>query len=334
VIGQTSPAISAMAINAFVIALGAVMVMRGELSLGGIVAVQLIAGLLAGPVAAIATSLTQVQEATGALMRVGDILENPVDPAFSLESQTALPKQRTGVLTLRGVTFGFNAGTPVFSNVDLDLVPGRFVALLGPSGTGKSSLAKICAGLASPHQGQVLLDGIPLRDWDQGELRGELQYVPQVSAVFSGSLEDNITLWNGEMSNEAMVRAIEWAGLRPVIGKKRNGILTQIAGSDAELSGGEAQRLALARALARKPKLLILDETTSALDPRTEADILASLRASGAGVLLITHRRRTAMMCDEAVLLGHGRLLMRGEPARVLAGLEAVSAPIEERMTA
>src|SRR5690606_2871213 len=117
VIGQTSPAISAMAINAFVIALGAVMVMRGELSLGGIVAVQLIAGLLAGPVAAIGTSLTQVQEATGALMRVGDILENPVDPAFSLESQTALPKQRTGVLSLRGVTFGFNAGTPVFSNV-------------------------------------------------------------------------------------------------------------------------------------------------------------------------------------------------------------------------
>lgn len=335
VVGQTGPAISSLAINAFVIAMGAIMVMRGELTLGGIVAVQLIAGLLAGPVAALAGSLTQLQEASGALMRVGDLMENAVDPGFSAHSPAIHPENRAGVLSLRNVTFGFKTSEPIFSNVDFDLQPGRFVALLGPSGTGKSSLAKICAGLAAPQSGQVLLDGVPLSHWDQAALRSELQYVPQSSAVFSGSLEDNITLWNGEMGNEAMTRAIQWAGMSPVIGKKRNGILTQIAGADAELSGGEAQRLALARALARNPKILILDETTSALDPRTEADILQSLRASGAGVLLITHRRRTALMCDEAILMGQGRLLMRDEPSRVLSAFETLStSTIPERMSA
>lgn len=327
VIGQTGPAISSLAINAFVIAMGAIMVMRGELTLGGIVAVQLIAGLLATPVAALASSMTQLQEAAGALLRVGDLMENPVDPGFAAQSRATVPATRTGQLSLRNVTFGFKTGEPVFSNVDLDLQPGRFVALLGPSGTGKSSLAKICAGLVTPQSGQVLLDGLPLDDWDRAALRGELQYVPQNSAVFSGSIEDNITLWDADMDPEIGAQAMHWAGLRPVIAKKRNGVMTVLSGADAELSGGEAQRLALARALARNPKLLILDETTSALDPRTEADILQSLRASGAGILLITHRRRTAMMCDEAILMGGGQLLMRDDPAKVLAAFEGLGAP-------
>jgi ABC-type bacteriocin/lantibiotic exporter with double-glycine peptidase domain len=325
VIGETGPAISGLAINAFVIAIGAIMVMRGELTLGGIVAIQLISGLLAGPVAALASSLSNLQEAAGALMRVGDLMENPMEEGFSRQSPSSVPRQATGTLTLRGVSFGYKADEPIFSDVDFDLQPGRMVALLGPSGTGKSSLARICAGLIPPTSGEVMLDGIRLADWDQGALRGELQYVPQASAVFSGSLEDNITLWDADMKSDAMVNAVQWAGLAPVIGKKRNGVMTQLSGANAELSGGEAQRLALARALARRPKLLILDETTSALDPRTETDILNTLRRSGAGILLITHRRRTAMMCDEAVLLGQGRLLMRGEPNRVLSAFEIIS---------
>jgi ABC-type bacteriocin/lantibiotic exporter with double-glycine peptidase domain len=325
VIGETGPAISGLVINAFVIAVGAIMVMRGELTLGGIVAIQLISGLLAGPIAALASSLSSLQEAAGALLRVGDLMENPMEAGFARQSVSATPRQATGSLVLRNVGFGFKADEPVFSGVDLALQPGRMVALLGPSGTGKSTLAKICAGLVPPVSGEVLLDGIRLADWDQGALRSELQYVPQASAVFTGSLEDNISLWDAEMKPDAMANAVHWAGLAPVISKKRNGVMTQLSGANAELSGGEAQRLALARALARRPKLLILDETTSALDPRTETDILRTLRNSGAGILLITHRRRTALLCDEALLMGHGRLLLRGEPSRILSAFETVS---------
>src|SRR5690606_25903830 len=155
--------------------------------------------------------------------------------------------------------------------------PGRFVALLGPSGTGKSSLAKICAGLVHAQQGLVVFEGLPLVDWHQASLRRRLQYVPQNSALFSGTAEDNITLWDSDISAQDLANAIDWAGLRPVIGRKRMGLMTKIAAAEAELSGGETQRVALARALARAPRLLILDETTSALDPETESDILSSL---------------------------------------------------------
>jgi ABC-type bacteriocin/lantibiotic exporter with double-glycine peptidase domain len=322
VLGQIGPAISGLAINAFVITLGALMVMEGLLTLGGIIAVQLIAGLLAAPVAALAATLTQLQEAAGALLRVNDLLENPVETEFTTGREGRMPTQATGRLSLSGVGFGHKVDDLLFSDVALDLEPGRFVALLGASGCGKSTLARICAGLVHPQHGTVMLHGLPLADWDQSRLRRELQYVPQTSAVFTGSIEENITLWDNQISAEDLQKAIAWSGLAPVIARKRGGIMTRITAADAELSGGEAQRLALARALARRPKLVVLDETTSALDPRTEADILASLRASGAGVLMITHRRRTAMMCDEAVLMAPGGIVLRGDPAEVLARFE------------
>ncbi|MGB9114715.1 cysteine peptidase family C39 domain-containing protein [Bradyrhizobium sp.] len=309
------PLASGLVLNAAALMICAWLVMEGDLSLGGLVSVQTLVGLLAAPVAALAADLTSLQRAAGAVMRVGDILDNPTEASMAPERIRQCPPAIEGRLSLRGVGHDFAGGANLFHDIDLEVAPGEMVALVGVSGSGKSTLARIAAGLAPATRGSVLLDGIPIGDWPCDALRRTVQYVPQNSAVFTGTIEQNVSVWDEAIDGGTVAEAVAAVGLESRFARSAAGLSARIASASAALSGGEIQRLALARALARRPRLLILDETTSALDTISEKAVIALLRRTGTAVLIVTHRAGTAVRCDRTYALQGGRLLLQASKA-------------------
>lgn len=319
-VGSAAPVVSGLLMTIVVLGVGAVLVMQGTLTLGGYIACQMIAGLLNAPIIAIAMSVPLMQEAAGAFARIDDLRRYPIASAFEEGRAIATPARITGHLKLERVSYGFALGQPLLKDITLEFQPGRLVAIMGPSGSGKSTLARLAAGLITPDSGQVRLDDVPLELWPQTMLRRVLQYVPQQSAVFSGSIDDNLKLWDSGIAQTDIARAITASGLQRVVALRSGGMQAQLTAHAPQISGGEAQRLALARALARNPAILVLDETTSALDMAAEAAVLDALRETGSTVVIVTHRPGTASRCDEIILLNAAAIVGRGPPEAILAG--------------
>lgn len=315
-LANLGPVASGLILAAVVLVVGAMRAMEGTLSLGDLVATQMLAGLLNKPIATLASSFCQLQESAGALMRLADLEEHRCASAFDGREREPADKAVVGKLAMEHVDFAHSPGRPILRDITCTLEPGRLVAVIGGSGAGKSTFARLLAGLIEPNQGTVTLDGRPLDDWPQDALRRAMIYVGQSSATFTGTIEENITLWDRAITNEAVRRAVAWVGLADAIARRPAGLSTKIAANATGFSGGELQRLALARAIVRKPRVLILDETTSALDPQSEELILGVLRATGASVVIVTHRPGTALRCDEAILLREGVIAGRGHPSQ------------------
>ncbi|WP_349357931.1 cysteine peptidase family C39 domain-containing protein [Stappia sp.] len=297
------PTAATLLISMCVLGVGAMRVMSGDLALGGLLALQVLAGLVAAPIAAIAAHYCALQEAAGAILRLEDLTNHPRDPLIRRDSDAASATVRDGAgLCLERVRFGFGTGPDLFADVTLDFAPGSLTAVTGVSGAGKSTLARIAAGLLAPRGGTVSLHGRTLADWPHAELRRKLQYVPQSSAVLTGTIRDNITMWDPSIDDAAITEALELAGAQDMV-TRAGGLAVRLSADRPGLSGGEIQRLALARALARRPSVLVLDETTSALDALMEEEVLDGLRRSGAAVLLVTHRIGSARRCDRVVHL-------------------------------
>ncbi|MEZ5775000.1 MAG: cysteine peptidase family C39 domain-containing protein [Hyphomicrobiaceae bacterium] len=313
------PTASGLLLSLVALVMGSIRALDGSLTLGDLVAVQMLAGLLNSPVASFASGLTQIQESAGALMRLSDLESHPRARTYTLEQHRPAPLDGAGVLRLEAVGFGYSAGAPLLAEIDLEIARGELVAVLGRSGAGKSTLAKLAAGLIDPTAGRVTLDGIALEDYVPEELRRRLVYVSQAPAAFSASVEENVTLWDPAIDGEAVHRILGETGFAEALSRRGSGIRHKINGADADFSGGEMQRLALARALVRRPLLVVLDETTSALDPIAEEEMLALLRGAGVGALIVTHRPGTAMRCDRAIFVAEGGIAEVGRPEDVLA---------------
>lgn len=319
-IGLAAPTASGLVMTIAVLTVGAVLVMDGALTLGGLIACQMMAGLINAPVVSLAAAMPHLQEAGGAFARIDDLQRYPLARAFEPDrvARERCPVRIAGHLRLEGVSFGFAPGQPLLRDITLDIPPGRLVAILGPSGSGKSALARILAGMTDPVSGSVVLDGVRLEEWPQPMLRRVLQYVPQQAAVFSGSLDENLHLWDHAIRQQDSARAVLQTGLHGVVAARAHGMHSPLSSHSPALSGGEVQRLALARALSRAPRVLVLDETTSALDFAAEAEILDQLRLSGATVVVVTHRTGTALRCDDAILLERGEIVACGAPGAIL----------------
>ncbi len=323
---ELGPVASGLLLSLVTLVMGTLRAVDGTLSLGDLVAVQMVAGMLNAPISALASGLCQIQEAAGALMRLSDLEAHPRASAFKEDVVQASMPAAAGRLEMSGIEFGYSAANSLLANVDFTLEPGRLVAVLGPSGAGKSTFARIAAGLIDARQGRVTLDGRPLAEWPQEELRRRLVYVTQAPATFSGTIAENITLWDPSIDQATVLEAIAMVGLDEGLARRNAGLGTKLDGGAGGLSGGEMQRLALSRAIARKPQVLVLDETTSALDPLSEERILDMLRASGAAVLFVTHRPGTALRCDEAILVSNGGIARRGTPTEILSVYDSVEA--------
>lgn len=299
---------------------GAKLVIDGDLTVGELVAFNMLAGQAAGPVLRIAQLVQDFQQARIAVDRLGDILNAPSEPKMSA-SRTSLPAVR-GVVTFENVTFRYRPEAPeVLRDVSIEIASGETLGIVGPSGSGKSTLTKLVQRLHTPERGRVLVDGIDLSMVDPAWLRRQVGVVLQENLLFNRSVRDNIALADPALPMEKVVSAAKMAGAHEFILELPEAYDSQIDERGGNLSGGQRQRLAIARALATDPKILILDEATSALDAESEEIIQANLAAMSEGrtVIIIAHRLSAVRSADRIITLERGQIIETGDHDALMA---------------
>jgi len=224
------------------------------------------------------------------------------------------PTERlTGAVSLHDIDFGYDTtAEPLFHGLSIDVGARRRVALVGPSGSGKTTIAKLIIGELRPWSGYVALDGVPRLEVPRGMRTRDIAYVPQASVLFPGTIRDNLTLWDDSISDAALERAARDACIETTILGRPGAFFHELTSSDGGFSGGELQRLAIARALTGDPRIIVLDEATSALDPVIEAEVEANLRARGVTAIVVAHRLSTIRDADDILVVDAGRVVQRG----------------------
>lgn len=320
------------AVNAtLVLGLGGLRVIDGELSLGGLLAFQILSAGFMGPVNRLVSLGRRLQLAEGEIRLLDDVLRaEPVIRHEVTGAPTESCVELTGRLELRGVSFGYGPLDPVvLQDVDLVVEPGTWVAVVGRTGSGKSSLAKLVAGLYEPTSGTILFDGRRREQLPRRLSTRSLAVVDQDVFVFEGTLAEQIRLWDDALPLERLRAAVRDACIEEEI-EQRGGLDAWVAEGGANWSGGQLQRLELARALATDPKLLVLDEATSALDSDTEALIVRNLRRRGCACLVIAHRLSTVRQADEILVLDAGRVVERGRHEELVGRRGAYAQLVDE----
>jgi ABC-type bacteriocin/lantibiotic exporter with double-glycine peptidase domain len=313
------PPLIAMANTGLILMVGGLRVADGALSLGLLVAFQSLLGSLSGPVTQLTNLGERLQDIAADLTRLRDVERYPVDGSFTT-AHREIGSRLTGALEFRDVSFGYSPlADPIVANVSFTVAPGRRVALVGSSGSGKSTLGKLAAGLHAPWSGQILLDGIGREEIPREVFAASVSYVDQDICLFEDTVRNNLTLWDDFVSDEAVTQALRDAALYDVISQRPGGIDSLVEEGGRNFSGGQRQRLELARALVCEPALVVLDEATSALDPDTERRVVDSLRRRGCACLIMAHRLSTVREADEIIVLRDGAPVERGRHAELLA---------------
>jgi ATP-binding cassette, subfamily B, bacterial HlyB/CyaB len=292
---------------------GARLVIGGKLTVGELVAFNMLAGQVAGPVLRLAQLAQDFQQARIAVDRLGDILNSPTEPAASA-SRSTLPAIE-GQIRLEDVSFRYRPDGPeILRGLDLHIEPGEVIGVVGPSGSGKSTLAKLVQRLHTPERGRLLIDGVDLSMVDPSWLRRQVGVVLQESLLFNRTVRENIALADPAMPMSKVVEVAKLAGAHEFILELPEAYDTRIDERGANLSGGQRQRIAIARALATDPKVLIFDEATSALDAESEEIVQANLRHMSAGrtVIIIAHRLSAVRQADRIITLERGEITETG----------------------
>lgn len=292
---------------------GTQQVLAGNLSVGALIAFQMLASRAMAPVLRIASLWQQFQQVGISLRRLGDLMDAPIEPALNA-SRSSLPPLH-GCIRFEHVSFRYSLDSPaVLEDINFEIKAGTTVGVVGRSGSGKSTLAKLMHRLYVPEHGRVLIDEHDLRQVDPGWLRRQIAVVPQESFLFSGTLRENITVRAPAAPMRRIVEAAKLAGAHEFIAQLPQGYDTQVGERGTSLSGGQRQRIAIARALITDPRILILDEATSALDYESERIIQDNLAhiAQGRTVIVIAHRMSILRQADQILVLDSGRLTEQG----------------------
>lgn len=306
-----------------VLVIGGLRVMDGHLSIGMLIAFQSLMTSFLTPVNSLVNFGSTLQELEGDLNRLDDVLQNSTDSELDNHnlhpSQYASACELKGYVELKNVTFGYSrTDGPLIQDLSFQLKPGQRVALVGSSGSGKSTVAKLVAGLYQPWSGEILFDGIPREQITRAILSNSLGMVEQEIFLFAGTVRDNLTLWDDTVSNSQLVRACKDAVIHEVILALPGGYEGNLLEGAANFSGGQRQRLEIARALVNDPTILIMDEATSALDADTEKIIDRNLRYRGCSCIIVAHRLSTIRDCDEIIVLEKGKVVQRGTHKEML----------------
>jgi ATP-binding cassette subfamily C protein len=321
------PTLLSALMTASILIVGGLKVMDGTLSVGMLVAYQsLMAGFL-GPIDSLINFGSLLQDLEADLNRLDDVLQNSVDPevekgpeeskgeggkTFSLH-QSPITFGLQGYVELQDITFGYSrVEKPLIENFSLSLKPGQRVAVVGTSGSGKSTIAKLICGLYQPWSGEILFDGTPRKQISRSVLTSSLAMVEQDIFLFGGTVRENLTLWDSTVAPADLVKACQDAAIHDTILSLPGGYEAKLIEGGMNLSGGQRQRLEIARAMVRNPAVLVLDEATSSLDAQTELIIDRNLRRRGCSCVVIAHRLSTIRDCDEIIVLEQGLVVQRG----------------------
>jgi ATP-binding cassette subfamily B protein len=300
---------------------GATLVLKGELTLGQLIAFRIISGYVTQPLLRLSNIWQNIQELKVSFERLADVVDTPQESNEADQKKIPLPPVQ-GLVAFDNVSFAFNPGSPpVLKHIDLEIQPGTFVGIVGQSGSGKSTLTKLISRLYSPQEGRVLIDHYDIDKVELYSLRRQIGIVPQDPLLFSGTVNDNIALADPDADSEAIVRAARLACAHEFVMELNSGYSTEVGERGAGLSGGQRQRIAIARTLLANPKLLIMDEATSALDYDTERRVCDNLREAleDCTVFFITHRLSTISRADRIVMMHQGAVVESGTHEELMA---------------
>jgi len=312
------PALLTVLNSLLILGVGGIRVIDGHLSIGMLVAFQSLAASFTGPVQSLVGLGKKMLEVQGDMNRLDDVMQYREDPWLN---RGPLPQAQggrvaaklAGKVELSNISFGYNpAGSALVENFNLVLNPGERVAIVGPSGCGKSTISRLVMGLYEPWGGSIKFDDQPREAFGRYEFFNSVALVDQDIVLFEGSIRDNLSMWDKNVSDQDIMQAAKDACIHDVIMSRPGGYDSKLAEDGVNMSGGQRQRLEIARALATNPRILVMDEGTSALDPATEQQIDENLRRRGCACIIIAHRLSTIRDADEIVVLSYGHIVERG----------------------
>ena len=302
--------------NIAVLCIGAWMIIEGEFTSGSLLSFTGFLGLFMNPMNQIILLGQTIQEMEVSMGRVEDVMKYPVDvpeDTFSTQEELSSLQKLPGRVELKNVTFGYSPlKDPLIRDFNLSLTPGKWVALVGASGSGKSTVAKLVSGLYQPWEGEISFDGVPLSGVPREQLKSSMAVVDQDIVTFEDSISDNVRLWDQSIEDFEIILACRDADIHDDITRRSEGYSGRVMSRGCNFSGGQLQRLEIARALAMDPTILVLDEATSALDAESEAKVMRSIRDRGITCIVVAHRLSTIRDCDEIIVMDHGKIAERG----------------------
>ena len=306
--------------NTAVLILGVWLTMQGQFTIGMVMAFQGFLEAFISPAEKLISAGQTLQEMRTDMERVEDVMEYPTDVEFADAQKDAEYDKLSGLVELKNVTFGYSKlAAPLIENFSLTLKPGSRVAFVGPSGCGKSTLSKLISGLYKPWSGEILFDGKPISSIDRSVFTGSLAVVDQDIILFEDTIANNIKMWDSSIEDFEMIMAARDAKLHEDIMQREGGYQYKITEGGKDFSGGQRQRMEIARVLAQDPTIIIMDEATSALDAKTEYEVVNSIKDRGITCIVVAHRLSTVRDCDEIIVMDNGKVVERGTHEQLYA---------------
>ena len=307
------PSFVSMLANYSVLILGVYLTIKGDFTVGSILAFQGLLSAFMSPAMTIISSGQTLQEMRTQMERVDDVLEYPLDKNVTREIQMERVSKIRGNLILKDLTFGYSRlDKPVLSNFNLEIKQGQKVAIVGSTGSGKSTISKLISGLYSPWSGEIIFDGKRIEEIDHEIFTSSIAVIDQDITLFEDTIMNNLKMWDESITDYEVILACNDAQIHNLITSREGGYNAPVLEGGKNFSGGEKQRLEIARSLAGDPSIIILDEATSALDAKTEFDVIRAIKNRGITTIVIAHRLSTIRDADLIVVLDHGHIVEQG----------------------